>query len=134
MDENLTDFAKSIAGAIPRTYSGLLRENEALRAELEELYGQNVYPFSDYSEPCRKCGQLSSQMVYEGKDLVSKLVAEGPTKIFEPAVQKRWWRPWAKATPERMRCKCPICKAVYYEQVNVKAVKTKRVRKSVRDA
>ena len=82
----------------------LRRENEALRAELELLRGETMYPFSSIDEPCRKCGI---------KKRVGQYEIAGPVRTFQPATSRWFWR---KATPERFQLTCEFCKAVYYER------------------
>ncbi len=133
--QTAAEFARTLVGE-QKSVPELLREIEELRSELEYFYGKSIYPFSEYTQPCRKCRQLASARLMqetEEDDLVEVLVCEGPTKTFEPAVKRRWWFPWKPATPERLRCECAICKAVYFERLPdpAKDVKIRRVKKRV---
>lgn len=98
----------------------LRRENAELRAELESLKGETLYPHSGHDTPCRKCNGTTLREYLDAADVdggfsrrVKRLV--GPDRKFEPAVSKRLWR---KALPERFRLHCTRsdCGAVYYER------------------
>ena len=91
----------------------LRRENEELRAELQALKEETLYPFApQINGQCRMCNQgFSKRVKREGADSIVELW--GPELTFKPAAPKRWWR---KATPARMRRNCKACGALYYEQ------------------
>lgn len=88
----------------------LRAEVQELREELDRLKGANLYPWEGDDTPCKKC---NATRLVDRRSIRGGIIkgAQGPDRVYEPALPRRWWR---KATPERLRLMCPYCKAVYY--------------------
>ncbi len=98
----------------PNELETLRRENEALRAELEQMRG-GLHPYSQKSDPCRKCDAHSVRDYFKivGNEIQTVKQATGPDRIYQPAVAPSFWR---KGRPERFKLTCQFCKATYYER------------------
>lgn len=114
---------KSLAVFVPYRDSdeleALRREVTGLRAELTALRGEELYPFSASTDPCRKCGGFSGSKV-DWSQYPSRDVPTGPSRFYQPAkkgVRRHWWsRRCEPGTPERFQLGCGNCNASYYER------------------